>query len=524
MSLNALKFAQSPRFILFSLLALLVLRVCAVFVVPVPLQVDEAQYAGWGHALAAGYYSKPPFVAWALALGQWLAGVLHVVNVEATTRMLQAPILALVSVLIACTTWQLFKDRWLSLVSALVFMLLPWVGFYSFFAATDAYLLLWWSVALTAFVIALQQPGKTWPWLVLGVAIGLGMLSKYAMLFFVVCAGVALWRLRRELPVSWTKPALALFVATLVFAPNIIWNAHAGFPTFHHHLDISHVDTVAKGAWTWRHGVESVLSFSLSQLLIGGPWVWATLLFLVLRKKITLNLVPQEQTGLRLITSFIWPMLALIMLQAWLTRANANWALAIYLGAVIVVALLWVRGIQSAQATLKRQARIAIVVTVLIGLLVNIFIVTVPVLLQNNPVWKTAKWNPLRKMQGWKETSLWARQRLERRPMPVIANDRKLLAALSTYGYPQTFPPLAWNPSRRKDNHYEWFYDLANAKNKQAPMLFIYVAPNDVGLQASLTQQFAQVAAIHDAQLGALHVGSSKFNVYAFDVAGFKGY
>src|SRR3954451_9678719 len=46
--------------------ALTLARLIAVFRTPLELYPDEAQYWLWSRALAFGYYSKPPLIAWAI--------------------------------------------------------------------------------------------------------------------------------------------------------------------------------------------------------------------------------------------------------------------------------------------------------------------------------------------------------------------------------------------------------------------------------------------------------------------------
>ena len=53
--------------------------------------------------------------------------------------------------------------------------------------STDVPLLLLWAVALLAYVKLLRGPDYRWA-TVLGLALGFGMLAKYAMVYFVLCA------------------------------------------------------------------------------------------------------------------------------------------------------------------------------------------------------------------------------------------------------------------------------------------------------------------------------------------------
>ena len=134
------------RVLLIAMAILTILRLISVFWSPYSLQVDEAQYAGWARSFSAGYYSKPPFIAWILGVGQTVCSTLNIHQVEGCTRMLQAPALFIASLFIMASAWQLFEEYAIALLSGLIFITLPFVGFYSLVATTDAWLLMWWSM------------------------------------------------------------------------------------------------------------------------------------------------------------------------------------------------------------------------------------------------------------------------------------------------------------------------------------------------------------------------------------------
>jgi 4-amino-4-deoxy-L-arabinose transferase-like glycosyltransferase len=74
---------------------------------------------------------------------------------------------------------------------------------------------------------------ERWLWLA-GVAAGLGMLSKYSMVFFAIAliGGLLLTPQRRLL---WNRHALfALAIAFLLFLPNLLWQWRHGFPVVYH--------------------------------------------------------------------------------------------------------------------------------------------------------------------------------------------------------------------------------------------------------------------------------------------------
>src|SRR6202022_3042573 len=66
---------RSPGRLMFAgVLAITGLRVVWLVFQPADLYPDEAQYWVWSQHLALGYYSKPPLVAWLIALTTGLFG------------------------------------------------------------------------------------------------------------------------------------------------------------------------------------------------------------------------------------------------------------------------------------------------------------------------------------------------------------------------------------------------------------------------------------------------------------------
>jgi 4-amino-4-deoxy-L-arabinose transferase-like glycosyltransferase len=95
--------------------------------------------------------------------------------------------------------------------------------------STDVPLLLFLSVALFAYVRLLQD--FDWRWaLALGIAIGAGLLAKYAMSYFLVgMFVVAIFDLRARALWARCEFWLTLATATLIVSPNLYWNAANGF-------------------------------------------------------------------------------------------------------------------------------------------------------------------------------------------------------------------------------------------------------------------------------------------------------
>ena len=62
------------RLALWLVAALTILRLAVLFITPLELYPDEAQYWLWSRTLDFGYFSKPPMIAWLIAATTRLGG------------------------------------------------------------------------------------------------------------------------------------------------------------------------------------------------------------------------------------------------------------------------------------------------------------------------------------------------------------------------------------------------------------------------------------------------------------------
>ena len=291
----------------------------------VDLFPDESRYWAWAQTPAFGYFSKPPLIAWIIAGAGDICG-----SSEACVRA-PAPLFyagtALLSFFIARHLYGERAAFWTGLSIALA----TGVVFSARIISTDVPLLFFWALALLAYVKLLDAPSSAWSAL-LGLALGLGLLAKYAMIYFLLGALVA----------SWVDPAaralwrqrgfwLALGIALLLIAPNLIWNATHDFVTFRHTRG-----NVLDG----KLNVNPLgpLAFLASQFAVCGPIVFAAFLFALVRP----SRFPLERAD-RIMIAFALPPLALVTAAALLTSAEANWAAPSAISIIVVAVALLVR-------------------------------------------------------------------------------------------------------------------------------------------------------------------------------------
>ena len=431
--------SEWAKLALAAVLAITFIRLLVVFSTPLPLFYDEAQYWTWSQEIAFGYYSKPPVIAWAIAATTSVCGL------ESGCVRLSAPLVHGGTAIVMYFLGRHFYGARTGFWTAVTYAVLPGVSLSAVIISTDVFLLFFWSVALFAFLQAERSNAASW-WITFGVALGLGLLSKYAMVFFLLCMVVYnLWQNDKDN--LWRNPRLwgALILAAVIYAPNLWWNWLNDFPSYRHTGENMNL-----GADLFNP--LSALEFVGGQFGVFGPILFAVFLWLCWR-----HLGGRAQrTGLsddhRCLLAFSLPILLLITIEAFLSRSHANWAAASYIAAAILVTGELVRLEKSVwlKASLALHAGVAIV-------LYNFDLIARTLDLPITP-----DLDPARRIRGWDRAGEWASEL--RRDFPnvrLLFDDRKVMAEMLYYTRPHPFDAVMWNPKGQRNNHYEMTTDLS---------------------------------------------------------------
>lgn len=118
------------------LLVMTALRLIAIAITPLGLDVEEAQYWLWSQTPDGGYFSKPPMIAWWIGLTTAIAG-----NTEFGVRM-AAPFLQLISALLIWRIAARAYDALAGKLAALIWISLPASAIGSVVMSTDSPMLL----------------------------------------------------------------------------------------------------------------------------------------------------------------------------------------------------------------------------------------------------------------------------------------------------------------------------------------------------------------------------------------------
>jgi 4-amino-4-deoxy-L-arabinose transferase-like glycosyltransferase len=390
------------------------------------LYFDEAQYWAWAQEPAFGYFSKPPLLAWLIGATTGLCG-----DGEACVRISSPLLHALSAILVYAIATQLY-DRRIGFWSAIVYATTPGIAFSSALISTDVPLLFFWLAALAAW-ISLQQ-GRSWTAAVaLGLALGFGLLSKYAMIYFVLCAAIwmAFDRPSRWLLRNW-RLGLVLAIAAVIMAPNIAWNIDNGLVTFTHTADNAN----------WRGSLfhpEKALEFFGAQFGVFGPILFGSLLSVA-----WIALRQGAERHDRMLLAFSLPVLALIVTQAFLSRAHANWGATAYPAATILVTAAMLRD------GWHRMFRFSL------GLHLAVQVILSAALAGASSIALPGRIDPFWRSLGWSATADAIRDELARGNYAAILTDhRHMTAEMLYYLRDLDLPILAWRAGDVPRDHFE---------------------------------------------------------------------
>lgn len=473
--------------------ALTAARIATLILSDANLGQDEAQYWFWSRDLAFGYFSKPPMIAWAIAATTAVFG-----NAEWAVR-LAAPLFHFGTAVFLYLGAALAFDRRVALWTGLGWLTLPGVILSGFVIATDAPLLFFWSGALYFLLrIALRDRPSTIDFAALGAMIGLGLLSKYAMIYFPAATAAALL-LEPSLRAKLLRAPLLLTaaVALALAALNAVWNMQHDFSTLSH--------TAANANWgvdVFR--LQSLLMFLGGQFAVFGIVPFLTLIVVAALAVMNRGRVDggalNNAAAARMLLVFALIPLVVICAQSFISRAHANWAATAYpSGVMLVTAFLF-----GARRAWLAQASVGFHGALL--LIFSIAMANAP-LIDRSGFARAAK-----EIRGWEEQTAAIADMAEGYDA-VAVDDRALMGALLYYQRNRDIEIVALDPNASIDHHYEAFN--AFDPERHARVLFVSIRDDD----AHVNYRFRTIV-----PLGAqsVTVGPNLTRTYAlFDISGY---
>ncbi len=477
-----------PTVLFVFLAAVSLFRIYYILNGPLDLSPDEAHYWEWSRRPDLSYYSKGPMIAYLIYLGTSLFGD----NVFGI-RIMAAVFSAFSSIFLYFLGRRLYDEQ-TGLYSAILIQIIPLFSVFGVVFTIDSPFIFFWILSMFLFYKAVNFEtindttapasekgakrgfaGNIWSnelsigaWLLLGMSIGLGLLTKYTMALFYVCSFFYLLSSKESRRLLMTKgPYIALFISFVVFSPVIIWNAGHDWVTFRHTAGQAHI----------AEGLQlipgSFLEFLASQAGVITPLLFVLMAISVWRLR-------KNREG-RLLFCFLVPIFVFFLLKSIQAKVQANWALPGYIAGVVAFAALYMKGFPSAGNVKK----ILIAASVLLSLVVT------SVAHYPSTLGLPVKFDPSARLDGWRElgeeVSVIYGQMSLKRPVFIFSDRYQVSSELAFYvkGHPVTY---CININRRMNQ-----YDLWPGFNALLHYDAIFVRSGNSRLPEDIASAFRQV-------------------------------
>ncbi len=372
------------------LLALSLFRLYYLLHGPLDLSPDEAHYWEWSRRPDLSYYSKGPMISYLIAMSTFLFG-----DTVFGVRFLAVLLSLLSSILLYRLGKDMYDER-TGAASAMLLQVIPLFSTFGVIFTIDSPFVFFWILSLHLFwkavgsnelsvtsdMLTLRGDGRGRSknpslatgyqsmiyWLLLGISVGLGLLTKYTMAFFYLCAFVFFLSSPAQRRLLLTSSPYLSFLASLaVFSPVIIWNAGHDWVTLRHTAGQAHV---ADGL---RISLKSFVEFAGSQMGVVTPVLFVMMMVALWKIKGIENVIARSETteqphssgtaspfncgtrndtgqAIRVVQDrgkflfwFSVPVVVFFLLKSLQGKVQANWAMTGYLAGLISFSAVYLR-------------------------------------------------------------------------------------------------------------------------------------------------------------------------------------
>ncbi len=413
------------------------------------LSPDEAYFWDWARHPALSYYDQGPMVAWII---RFFTSILPLSEFSVRAG---APIFAAITTaVIYILTVEITEYRLTGFIVVLLFHLTP-------IATAGGVIMTYYSpqilfMSLTAlFLWRLIKDGRGWWWYLIGVSLGLGLLSHHMFIFFT--AEVWLFIILSKNNRKWLaskEPYLALLIEAIVASPILIWNLTHNFVMFRH----------ASGMMTtWAKAFSTLLKYIGSLAGVHTPLVLIAVIYgLIVCAYRWIKFRDDKYLMLFCLSA---PVIVFIAFLSFGGRTEANWPTAGFITGIISAVYILHEKYKNGRAKFLISGSLAF--TILLGILLSAA-TYYPSLLYSAGINVPPGKDPANRLYGWKELGNEVSAIYETMPPNsfIATNSYGVNAELAFYvkGNPQVYQI----PAARRFSQYDFWNNQDAVKNKDA--------------------------------------------------------
>lgn len=188
---------------------------------------DELQFLSDARHLDWGFVAYPPTTPFLQHIGLSLFGV-SLTGLRLFSVLFQAAAIVVTGLMAK----ELGGDRLAQCIAALAVAFSPLPLFNATEFQYTSFDFFWWVLSAYFIIRLLHSEDPRW-WLAIGAVIGCGLLTKYAIVFYIagILAGLALTPARRNFRSPWFWGGITISLA--IFLPNFLWLVRHDFISYH---------------------------------------------------------------------------------------------------------------------------------------------------------------------------------------------------------------------------------------------------------------------------------------------------
>ncbi len=367
------------------------------------LSEDEAHYWEWSRNLDLSYYSKGPMVAYIIFIFTTIFG-----NTELGIRSGAIAVSLGINLITYLFVRDIFDEK-KAFYSVILMNIIPLFAAGAILFTIDPPYFFFWCLAIFFTYKAINYD-KRW-WYAVGVAIGMGLLTKYTMAMFIPLLFAFLllsragshWVARKE-------PYLAVIIGLVFFTPVILWNIQHDWVSFRHVA--GQAGLADEDIWSLTNSVKNFIEFLGIQIGVITPAIFAGMVyagyksvkgFIMERRGLPdfriSGLHPKKISGddYLFLIIFSIPVFLFFLLYSIYSKVQGNWAVTAYFTATIATVAVFDELYERKKNSLLKIAIISAIVIASIATIIG----------HNTGVLKRSgipiKHDPTARLKGWKE-------------------------------------------------------------------------------------------------------------------------